>query len=235
MTSDPTPQVPSNFADLLDRALLYIGRRQPHYYETVQIFLEKEYQDAGCESPDDFKFIVTILSEEDLVFTTGDLTSTRTNYYLRLTHHGWLRFDEILRSHVASHQAFVAMWFDNSMDSAYNDGIEPALEATGFSPYRVDKRPQSQLIDNVIITEIRRSGLLVADFTNNNEGVYFETGYAMGLGRQVIRTCRRDWFDAEGKGVHFDKNHYPFLLWDSPDDLQDQLINWIRATVEGAT
>ena len=51
----------------------------------------------------------------------------------------------------------------------------------------------------------------------------------MGLGRHVIRTCRQDWFD--DTGVHFDKNHYPFILWEFPDDLYDQLITWIRATV----
>jgi len=36
---------------------------------------------------------------------------------------------------------------------------------------------------------------IVADFTGQRGGVYFEAGYALGLRKPVIWTCKRDWFN----------------------------------------
>jgi len=48
----------------------------------------------------------------------------------------------------------------------------------------------NEKICDKIVSEIRKSGLLVADFTGNRGGVYFEAGFAMGLSIPVIWTCR---------------------------------------------
>jgi hypothetical protein len=49
-----------------------------------------------------------------------------------------------------------------------------------------------------IISQIRRSKFLIADFTGHRGKVYFEAGLAMGL--PVFWTCRRDDLDK----LHFD-------------------------------
>ena len=43
--------------------------------------------------------------------------------------------------------------------------------------------------------QIRKSKFLIADFTGQRGGVYYEAGFAYGLGLPVIWTCRKDWFD----------------------------------------
>jgi len=49
-------------------------------------------------------------------------------------------------------------------------------------------------VDVEIIAEIRRSRFLVADFTCESGsvrgGVYFETGFAMGIDIPIIWTCK---------------------------------------------
>jgi nucleoside 2-deoxyribosyltransferase len=108
--------------------------------------------------------------------------------------------------------------------------------------------------DNIcdhIIAEIRNSRLLVADFTGQRGGVYFEAGFAYGIGIPVIWTCHEDWFnkeaeievDAEVDGMqkkvlvkqprftHFDVNHYNFIVWKNEIDLYEKLKNRILATV----
>ena len=50
---------------------------------------------------------------------------------------------------------------------------------------------------------------MVADFTNQRGGVYFESGYALGLGLDVIWLCK----DVELKEVHFDNRQYNFITW----------------------
>lgn len=82
-----------------------------------------------------------------------------------------------------------------------------------------------------MIAEIRRSRFLVADFTHGAEGarggVYYEAGFAQGLGLPVIFTVREDMIGA----VHFDTRQYPHVLWKTPGDLRTQLTSRIAATI----
>ena len=126
-------------------------------------------------------------------------------------------------------QAFVAMWFDSSMDDAYYQGIEPAIREAGYKALRIDQKQHNNKIDDEIIAEIRRSKFLVADFTQGEDGarggVYYEAGFAHGLGLKVIFTC---WKEAIEK-VHFDTNHYNHVLWATPEDLHKGVKDRILA------
>ena len=57
------------------------------------------------------------------------------------------------------------MWFDESMDQAFEVGIEPAIEEAGYKPLRIDRKEHVNKIDDEIIAELRRSRFVVADFT----------------------------------------------------------------------
>ena len=116
-----------------------------------------------------------------------------------------------------SSQAFVAMWFDDSMDAVYDHAIAPAIQAAGYEPYRIDRGNFLNKIDDEIITQIRQSRFIVADFTHNPEdsvrgSVYYEAGFAYGLGIPVIFTAHED------AHLHFDTRQFPHILW-NPDDL----------------
>lgn len=82
------------------------------------------------------------------------------------------------------------------------------------------------------MADLRRSEVIVADFTHHKGGVYFEAGFALGLDRTVVFTCRRDEF-REGAGVHFDTRPYNHLLWsfDALDEFKANLIGRLRNTV----
>ena len=43
-------------------------------------------------------------------------------------------------TNVVPSQGFVAMWFDDSMTTAYRDGIEPGIKDAGYEPFRVDRK-----------------------------------------------------------------------------------------------
>ena len=130
-----------------------------------------------------------------------------------------------------SSQCFVAMWFDDSMNEVYRNGIEPAIRAAGYSPYRVDREDFVGKIDDRIIAEIRRSRFIVADFTHGDSGVrggvYYEAGFAEGHGLNVIFACRNDMIDK----VHFDTRQFNHIVWDSPEDLRERLENRIRRVI----
>ncbi len=149
----------------------------------------------------------------------------------RLTMRGYGYLDETDRTIPSSAQAFVAMWFDESMDPVWSKGIEPAIKDAGYKPIRIDQKHHLNKIDDQIITEIRRSQFLVADFTHGDDGprggVYYEAGFARGLGLRVIFTCHADALDA----VHFDTRQYPHILWRSPDELRTLLSTRISAVL----
>ena len=130
-----------------------------------------------------------------------------------------------------SAQAFVAMWFDKSTDSAYLQGLAPAIRDAGYAPLRIDQEEHIDRIDDRIIAGIRRSRFVVADFTQGDDGarggVYYEAGFAHGLGLPVVFTCHRDQIDK----LHFDTNHYVHIDWSTPTELRDRLRTRILAVI----
>ena len=94
----------------------------------------------------------------------GENTAWNCKQY-RLGLEGWQRLKELRRSQTISSQAFVAMWFDESLTPVYRDGFEPALEQTGYTPIRLDLEEHNEKICDRVISQIRKSGLLVVDVT----------------------------------------------------------------------
>ena len=95
-----------------------------------------------------------------------------------------------------------------------------------LQPDREDKEYVGGISDE-IMAEIRRSRFVIADYTKQVNGVYFEAGFALGLGLIVIPTCRADELDK----LHFDIRHINTLSWKEPANLVDALSKRIRAVI----
>jgi hypothetical protein len=119
------------------------------------------------------------------------------------------------------------MWFDPSLNDVWTNGFDPWIRAAGFRPFRIDNKDYVGGITDEIMAEIRRSRFVVADYTGQVNGVYFEAGFALGLGLTVIPTCRAD----EVPKLHFDIKHLNTLLWKSPAELANGLNSRIRAVI----
>jgi nucleoside 2-deoxyribosyltransferase len=117
------------------------------------------------------------------------------------------------------------MWFNDDMEQVYEEGIKPAIERAGFAPMLIKNKQRANKIDDEIIAEIRRSAFLVADFTGHRQNVYFETGFAIGLARQPIWTCRKN----EIKHLHFDIRQYNCIDWENTAELARRLQLRIEA------
>ena len=151
-----------------------------------------------------------------------------------LTIKGWARVEELLRSANGSRKGFMAMKFgDPQLDAVFREYFKPAVLQAGFDLIRLDDEPRAGLIDDRLRLEIRTSRFLVADLTHANNGAYWEAGFAEGLGRPVIYTCRKDVFDDPKTKPHFDANHYLTVIWDPADPAAaaEQLKTVIRVTL----
>lgn len=123
---------------------------------------------------------------------------------------------------------FVAMSFDPKLNDAYELGMVQAIERDcGFTVVRIDRVQHNDDITDRILAGIRGAQFVVADFTKQRPGVYFEAGFAAGLGRTVIWTCHSDDFDS----LHFDTRQRNHIKWTEPNDLRTQLTERIRVTV----
>ena len=118
---------------------------------------------SESEKPREVDFLLNQLVER------GFLESTSLAGHV-ISVEGYTYLAEIENKTVDSQQAFVAMWFDETLKAAYEEGIASAIRDAGFEPLRIDRVEHNNRIDDEIIAEIRRSRFLVADFTHGNSG-----------------------------------------------------------------
>lgn len=131
------------------------------------------------------------------------------------------------RRDTVSSTAFCAMWFNPEVLPLWEQAIEPAVRAAGYEPLRIDAKQHNGKIDDEIMASIRAARFVVSDFTGNRGGVYYEAGFAHGLGLPVIFMCR------EGDELHFDIRQYNCIFWtpENMEDARERLKNRILATL----
>ena len=146
----------------------------------------------------------------------------------RMTAQGYLRLSEVQRTNRESPFVFVAMWFDASLNQIYDEAIEPAIREAGYKAVRIDRVHHANRIDDEIVGRIKGSRFMVADFTGQRHGVYFEAGLMLGLGRTVIWMCKK----AELNEIHFDTRQYNFIDYTDISEAKKRLYDRIIA-IEG--
>lgn len=215
---------------LLLRALERRTRFPGHNVDVVVPF---DYPLAWAAGEEEFLYLLRSLIERGLVRRTdgpADLSDSFA-FGIQITAGGWSFLEERARLSVISDQVFVAMSFAPELKVAWEGGIKPALARAGFQAYRVDAEPHIERVDTKIITEIRNSRFLVADVTLQRPGVYFEAGYALGLGLPVFWCVRND----DLKNVHFDTRQYNHIVWDNAQHLAEQLHLFVTAIIGKGT
>lgn len=129
---------------------------------------------------------------------------------------GWQHLHTLSSDSTNSNQCFVAMCYNDQMFDVYSRALGVAIGAAGYDAFIVSERDHNGKIDDLMVAEIRKSKFVVADFTEQRGGVYYEAGFAQGLGKEVIWTCRED----QVKELHFDIRQYNCVLW-KLDNLAD--------------
>lgn len=172
-------------------------------------------------SRDELDYLLRFLEEQGLI---RNLDKDGT---AEVAPRGYIHAEDLMTARADSVEGFVAMWFDSSMMPAFDGGIEPGIRAAGYKPIRVDRVEHAGKIDDEIIAAIRRARFVVADFTGHRGGVYFEAGFAMGLGLPVMWACRKDDIGA----LHFDVRQFNCIDWEDPAELARRLQTRIEAVI----
>jgi hypothetical protein len=218
------PHMHTRVSDNRDRLLREAAKRSGRPHIGAPFSLTNDFTLIDCYSQEEFVWYIEWLKKQELVFQTS---AGPTAAQLTLSMEGWNRVQPLSRPGGIPGRCFVAMWFSDETRAAYEEGIELAVSKAGFKPIRIDRKEHNNEIPDEIIAEIRNSQFMVADFTGQRAGVYYEAGFAMGLGRPVVWCCRKD----EIRKLHFDTNHKNHIDWQTPQDLKERLYTRIRMTV----
>lgn len=144
-----------------------------------------------------------------------------------LTPKGWHKINELF-SDLNSKQAFIAMDFKNEERGKIQQAIQEACKKTGWDAFTIDQKEYQNNITDQIIAEIKKSKFVVAEFTSNNSGVYYEAGFASGRNIPVIYVVKEG---DDLKNLHFDTKHINHIVWKDYSDLTTRLINRIEAVI----
>lgn len=215
-------RAPADPLEAIDRFLLHLLRTSPRGGAEVRIYPANDYPLAYAHDQSEMTFLMHRARDLGFIHWSGQSPADCS-----IAIEGWKHLRTIKNQARDTRQAFVAMWFAEEMNEAYTQGIVPALAETGYTPVRLDFTEYNDRIDDRIIAEVQKSGLVVADFTGHRGGVYFEAGLALGSKIPVIWTCRRD----HAPDLHFDTRQYNHILWDDAEELRERLKWRIEATL----
>jgi len=239
---------PLDALEKMDNALLNLDKTSEGVGFRMKINVDIDFPYYHCKQPGELLNVLIFLVEEGYI-DAEDRRNPRNKLYIVTK--GYERLRELKRRRLDSRQCFVAMWLAPEMNEVYEKAIVPAIEyieegqiESRFKALRIDNKEHTNDINDEIIAEIRRSRFMVCDLTGYRGGVYFEAGFAYGLGLEVIYTCRKDWIEEEAlkganekvveklkgvesgneieikkEGIHFDLEHRNRIAW-TEDDLE---------------
>ena len=170
-------------------------------------------------------------------FTSAPPTFGSPVYSINLKLEGWERYDAEQRGQFYGDYGFLAMQFDDKLDEFVQHVVKPTVKkATGYELVDLRDVSRAGIIDNLMVTTIRDARFVIADLTHDNRGAYWEAGYAEGLGKPVVYICSKEKFN-DGKGTHFDTNHYTTVQWstDDVDSFGQELTATLRRSLANST
>lgn len=103
-----------------------------------------------------------------------------------------------------------------------HDSIRVVAQSLGLKAYRVDDLETSGRITDSILEGLRNAAAIVVDLTHSRPNVYYEAGYAHGLGKIPIYIAR------SGTALEFDVKDYPVIFYENMKALRDRLSRRLK-------
>ena len=124
---------------------------------------------------------------------------------------------------VTSPSVFVIMSFKPA--SSYVDlyaSIKRVCDKYEYIARRVDESNVLKRIVPEITKQVRQCAFVIADVTEERPNVFYELGFADGIGKEVILVAK------EGTKLPFDINDVPVLFWDSFAEFEEELTKRVE-------
>ena len=197
----------------------YIGDQVSKSRKPISRF-PKISTEIGISSEEFLEQLFEELCERGIIKMTksNEWPSDATRFAnVNLTLDGWEQYEGGTHDELEGNYGFLAMQFNvPDLDSFVEEVVKPTVNDMGYNLVDMNKK-RAGIIDNIMRTRIRDAKFVIADLTHDNNGAYWEAGYAEGLGKPVIYICEKEKFESVD-GTHFDTNHCTTVIWSRDDD-----------------
>lgn len=224
MESLASPYLSMTTAARVQKLLKLLARKAVRPGSEVTMNPEADFPLAAAATREEFLTYLAYLEQDGLIHVPSRAARA---FGISVAYKGWQQVEPGIQPGGIPGRCFVAMSLDPKMNDAYRSGILPAITDCEFDPRCMLDIHTNEGITDRILAEITQAQFVVADFTGQRQSVYFEAGFARGLGRPVIWTCHKD----EIAKVHFDTRHFGHVLWADPVELRERLSDAIRSTI----
>lgn len=235
---------PKTFSERIDDILLYLAKQTPHvgqkinigWHELLSMLFVDRYdvaaspyavgslrQEKRDDDPCDYEvqYMLRYLQTEGLI----EWSFANDSVDITLTPRGYARVEAIQKNTANGRNVLIAMKFGDDTITL-REAIRKGVSAAGYIAIFIDEVPHNGFITPELLKHIRDSKFVVVDLTHQNNGAYFEEGYAMGLGKPVIQLCKKD------TRLHFDIAQKNTIMWETETDIPERLANRIKATID---
>lgn len=228
---------PHSFTEKIDRILLKLDEMSEYAgqeiiiskYALSGLMFVKKYDNerndlSEVEVKHQVDYFIDYLNKSGYI-KGGMLFGEEQSKSITITPEGYQRIDQLQRNTNAGRNALVAMKFGDETQKL-REAIKTGIRDAGYNPILIDEVEHNELITPELLSHIKNSKFVVAELTHQNNGAYFEEGYAMGLGKPVIQLCRKD------TKLHFDIAQKNTIIWETESDIPLRLKNRIVATID---
>ena len=238
---------PKSFSERVDNILLYLGTHIAHIGQEITLewnkllsilfidrydvviaphnpnYLNQTRRDDGdCEH--EVQYMLNYLQSEGYIEwvpgSAGD-----DGEAISLTPKGYARIETLQKNTAYGRNVLVAMKFGDDT-IPLREAVRKGVTDAGYIAIFIDEVQHNDFITPELLKYIRDSKFVVVDLTHQNNGAYFEEGYAMGLGKQVIQLCQKD------QRLHFDIAQKNTIMWDTEEDIPERRKNRIKSTID---
>lgn len=243
---------PKTFAERIDQIILWLAKQTKYMGAEVSIdisnasclFFIKNKESNFADWVKEIEFYIEYLKANYYIHSNVDAQSIIIMNGMRMTllHSAWERVYELQRNQSMNKDVFVAMTFHKSANEI-RQAIKKGIDCAGYSSVLMDEIVHNHQIVPEMLRLIKESRFVIMDITQPNYGAYYEAGYAQGLGKEVIITCKREVWDQKdficekdkdciykqlSTKPHFDIAQKQVLVWKDYADLTKQLSEWIK-------
>lgn len=241
---------PKSFAERITKILLGVAKRSSFlgdvvsysHGEALSAMFISRYDKTGrsleqFDVDNQLNYLFEYLKENKYAEIGGDYDSIK----IILQANGWKRVDELQSDDKNNKNVFVSMAFNKGTKET-REALRTGIISAGYSPEFIDEIIHNKQIVPEMFRLIRESRFLILEITEPNYGAYYEAGYALGLGKEVIICCKDEIFRKKYESKeekkyerymkpHFDIAQKQILVWDDCDDLTNKLTEWIKAII----
>ena len=170
-------------------------------------------------------YMIKFLVDRNYILSPQSWNGGENNRPITLSPEGYARVDAIQKNTANGKNVLVAMKFGDDTKKL-REMIRQGIMSAGYVAIFIDEVEHNDFITPELLKYIRDSKFVVVDLSHQNNGAYFEEGYAMGLGKPVIQLCKKD------VRLHFDIAQKNTIIWETEEEIPERLKNRIIATID---